>query len=227
MNKANPSSKKRLIFPIISLVIIATGLVLSFWALINIGQEKAIVAATYKNVDAGTSEITAIKPEVVAADAFEMETAESSKTTVVEDKLYSKYPVEGETIGNLSIPVLGQNMTIIQGSDTEDLKIGVGHFTQSVLPGENDNCVLSGHRGTLFSRLGELKKDDLLITKTTAGTFTYKVTGTRIVDRYDRTVIVPTDHAVLTLSTCYPFGVFGVALQRYIVSADLVKSELT
>ncbi len=57
--------------------------------------------------------------------------------------------------------------------------------------------------------------------QTSAGIFTYKVNGTRIVHKDDKTVIVPTNHAVLTLTTCYPFNVIGNAPDRYIVSADL------
>jgi len=67
-----------------------------------------------------------------------------------------------------------------------------------------------------------LKIGDQLIVQTSAGTFTYEVKGTRIVDEDDRTVIVPTDHAVLTLTTCYPFDTPGYSPERYIVSADLL-----
>jgi len=100
----------------------------------------------------------------------------------------------------------------------------VGHFTQSVLPGEEDNCVFSAHRETFFKQLGELKIGDQLIVQTSAGTFTYEVNGTRIVHADDKTVIVPFDHAVLTLITCYPFNTVGYFPDRYIVSAVLVKS---
>lgn len=98
----------------------------------------------------------------------------------------------------------------------------MGHFIQSVLPGEQDNSVLSGHRDTVFREIGDLLIGDLLIVETSAGIFTYEVTGTRIVDKDDQTVIVPTDHAVLTLTTCYPFRYVGPAPDRYIVSADLL-----
>lgn len=37
------------------------------------------------------------------------------------------------------------------------------------------------------------------------------------------TVIVPTDHAVLTLTTCYPFNTPGYSPDRYIVSAALLE----
>jgi hypothetical protein len=41
----------------------------------------------------------------------------------------------------------------------------------------------------------------------------------------DRTVIVPTTDAILTLSTCYPFRFVGNAPKRYIVQAGLVIGE--
>jgi sortase A len=57
--------------------------------------------------------------------------------------------LEGDNIGNLTIPALKQIMPIIHGTDENELKKGIGHFTQSVLPGEINNSVLSGHRDTL------------------------------------------------------------------------------
>jgi len=146
-------------------------------------------------------------------------------TPVSDENLYPVYLVDGDVIGTLSIPAIDMDLPIIQGTDTDDLKKGVGHFLQSVLPGEDDNCVLSGHRDTIFAELGDLKIGDKITVKTSAGTFAYEVSGTRIVDKDDKTVIVPSDHAVLTLTTCYPFSYFGLAPSRYIVSADLVTSE--
>ena len=114
---------------------------------------------------------------------------------------------------------------MMQGTGEKELKKGVGHFNQSVLPGEKDNCVISGHRETAFRQLNKLKAGNPLIVKTSAGTFTYEVSGTRIVHKDDKTVIVPTKNAVLTLTTCYPFNFIGNAPDRYIVSAVLVKKE--
>jgi len=139
--------------------------------------------------------------------------------------LYPVYPAEGDHIGSLTIPALKLELPILQGTGDEELKKGAGHFTQSVLPGEEDNCVLSGHRETVFRQIGQLKIGDQLIVQTLAGTFTYEVSGTRIVHADDKTVIVPTDHAVLTMTTCYPFNTPGYFPDRYIVFADLVKSK--
>jgi sortase A len=150
--------------------------------------------------------------------------AESDPSPVLPatDGLYPAYPAEGDNIGSLTIPALTQKLPIFQGTGVKELQEGVGHFSQSVLPGEEDNCVLSGHRETVFRQLGNLKIGDQLIVQTSAGTFTYEVTGTRIVKADDKTVIVPANHAILTLTTCYPFNTPGYFPDRYVVSASLI-----
>lgn len=151
--------------------------------------------------------------------------ATSDKSRNVQKVVYKSNPVEGDSLGSLTMPTLKQKLPIIQGTGDNALKKGVGHFIQSVLPGVEDNCVLSGHRDTVFSQLGKLKIGDPVIVETEAGIFTYEVSGTRIVMEDDRTVIVPTDSAVLTMTTCYPFNLIGSAPDRYIVTAKLVKDK--
>ena len=140
------------------------------------------------------------------------------------DRVTQFTPADG-TIGSLSIPALKQKWPIVQGTGDSELKKGVGHFIQSAMPGGDDNCVLSGHRTTVFAKLGKLTIGDRLIVQTSAGTFTYEIARIRIVHKDDLTVIVHTDHAVLTLTTCYPFVYVGSAPDRYIVSADLVARQ--
>jgi sortase A len=70
-----------------------------------------------------------------------------------------------------------------------------------------------------------LKVKDQLIVETTAGTFTYEIKKIKIVDRNDKTIITPTNHSVLTVTTCYPFDFIGSAPDRYILIADLITSE--
>jgi sortase A len=144
-------------------------------------------------------------------------------STGQDEELYSKKPEIGENIGNLVIPKIEATLPIFHGTDEEELEKGVGHFAGSVLPGESDNSVLSGHRDTVFRRLGEVGKGDLLVVSTSAGEFTYRVNRVRIVDADDRTVIVPKPKATLTVSTCYPFDFIGDAPQRYILVASLVQ----
>lgn len=139
--------------------------------------------------------------------------------------LYPSNPKEGDKIGILKMPALKLNLSIYEGTSAKTLKKGVGHFSDSVFPGVEDNAVLSGHRDTVFRQIGKLKKGNLLIIENASGSFTYEIKGTKIVHADDRTVIVPKDHGVLTLTTCYPFNFIGKAPDRYIISADLIKSD--
>ncbi len=114
-------------------------------------------------------------------------------------------------------------MPIYHGTTEDELEKGVGHFAGSVLSEETDNSVLSGHRDTVFRRLGEVGVNDVLAVTTSAGKFTYRVRKTRIVDADDRTVIVPKPRAILTVSTCYPFNFIGSAPERFVLEAYLIE----
>lgn len=149
----------------------------------------------------------------------------SNNTTKKE--LYPVRPETGEVIGELYIPKLKTKLPIFHGTNEDELEKGVGHFAGSVLPGENDNSVLSGHRDTVFRKLGQVGEGDLLIVRTSAGEFTYKVNKVRIVDEDDRTVIVPKPRATLTVSTCYPFDYIGSAPERYILVAYLTSKTVS
>jgi sortase A len=141
------------------------------------------------------------------------------------NQIFLTKPKVGSVIGSLSIPRLKRVIPIVEGTGTKELKKGVGHYIGSVLPGVSDNSVLAGHRDSVFRNLGEVKLGDLLTVKTSYGSFVYEVHKIRIVTANDRTVIVPTPDAVLTLSTCYPFRFIGNAPKRYIVQAGLVIGE--
>jgi sortase A len=131
-------------------------------------------------------------------------------------------PATGELIGTLEIPRLTRMISIYEGTEESELKYGAGHYIKSVLPGVMDNSVIAGHRDTHFSGFDALEIGDLLNVETTYGRFAYKIESFRIVEADDRTVIVPTPVATLTLSTCYPFFFVGNAPKRFIVTAHLI-----
>jgi sortase A len=149
----------------------------------------------------------------------------TKKSTDKQVPLYSHQPKVGEQIGTLELPTIHSTLPIYEGTNEDELEQGIGHYAKSVLPGENDNSVLAGHRDTIFRHLGEVKIGDKLIVSTSAGTFTYKVRKIRIVDKNDRTVIVPKPRATLTVSTCYPFRYIGPAPQRFVLIANLVHTN--
>lgn len=128
---------------------------------------------------------------------------------------------DGQSIGILEIPIIDKELPIVQGTDEDSLKQGVGHYTGTVYPGQQDQILLSGHRDTAFTGLDKLKTGDSIIVKMQHGTFHYAVVGTEIVDADDTTVIRSTAPVeMLTLSTCYPFRYIGNAPERYIIYAE-------
>lgn len=205
MNKLKLSKKNHLFINILFLGLVVLGVGCTIWAVLGIiGQpDYSAEANNFSYAGHSTS-----GPQIKS-----MEEADIVP------------PKTDEKIGTLTIPALKLKLPIYEGTSDKQLNKGVGHFIQSVLPGEKDNCVLSGHRTTVFAKLGKLKKGDQLIVQTSTNKFTYIIRRIRIVDKNDRTVIVPTENGVLTLSTCYPFRYIGSAPKRYILSADLVGNE--
>ncbi|MFS0674182.1 class D sortase [Ornithinibacillus sp. 179-J 7C1 HS] len=129
-------------------------------------------------------------------------------------------PSKGETVGILHIPSLEAELPIVEGTDPDELAKGVGHYKGTAYPLQKDQIVLSGHRETVFRRMGELKLGDTLIIQLPFGDFSYEIINTKIVSADDRTVIKSTaPNEVLTLTTCYPFNFIGDAPERYIITA--------
>ncbi|MFL6559412.1 MAG: class D sortase [Bacillus sp. (in: firmicutes)] len=134
-------------------------------------------------------------------------------------------PDMGETVGILDIPKIKAELAIVEGTDPDDLEKGVGHYKGSYFPDDQGQIVLSGHRDTVFRKLGELEIGDSLKMKMPYGSFTYEIIATEIV-KSDDTSIITLQHEKeeLILTTCYPFRYVGNAPKRYIIYAKLKSS---
>jgi len=164
----------------------------------------------------GISESSAGSQFIPVLDAFDKSNASVSNLTIAK-------PTQGDFIGTLAIPRINKVISIYEGTDSSQLKKGAGHYIKSVLPGAMDNSVIAGHRDSVFSKFGSLKVGDPITVTTSYGKFVYVIDSFRIVKANDRTVIVPTEKATLTLSTCYPFYFIGNAPKRFIVTAFLAS----
>ncbi|WP_025844835.1 class D sortase [Paenibacillus ehimensis] len=142
---------------------------------------------------------------------------------LIDRKTFSPKP--NDVIGVLQIPKLEAELPIIEGTDEEMLKKGVGHYSTSVFPSDGEQIVLSGHRDTVFRNFDKLAIRDRFIVKLPYGTFEYEITKTDIVDKDDTTVIRSMGTEALVVTTCYPFRFVGDAPERYILYAYPVKSD--
>jgi len=185
----------------------------------------AIVSVLVVSAGIGTAGYAGIQIYQMNSNLGTMYLPKLNIPTNVSSLQVATQPKVGEIFGSLTIPRLQRIIPIVEGTGTKELKLGVGHFVGSVMPGATDNSVLAGHRDSVFRNLGSLKLGDLLTVTTDYGVFIYEVHKFRIVNANDKTVIVPTSEAILTLSTCYPFGYIGNAPKRYIVQAGLVEEK--
>ncbi|MEQ8677726.1 MAG: sortase [Aggregatilineales bacterium] len=129
-----------------------------------------------------------------------------------------------ETAIALYIPRLGINETIIQGTDWEALRQGVGQVQNGANPTDiGTNVVLAAHNdiyGELFRYLDELEPGDEFQIRTQTQTFTYRISGWDIFDPTDVHVMDNQPGvATATLISCYPYQVSD---QRIVVFAERV-----
>lgn len=131
----------------------------------------------------------------------------------------------GEKIGELIIPRIGGILPIVEGTDPNSLEKGVGKYKGygTVAPDQTGHVVLSGHRDTVFRKIGKLQDGDRLYIRFKGKIYTYQIRKRWVTHADDRTVIVPINRPVLTLTTCYPFDYIGDAPDRYIIRADLIE----
>lgn len=134
-------------------------------------------------------------------------------------------PKPNDVIGMLQIPKLEAELPIIEGTDEEMLERGVGHYSGTAFPMDNEQILLSGHRDTVFRDFDKLSVGDHFIVKLPYGTFEYEIRSTDIVDKDDTSVIRSMGTEALVVSTCYPFRFVGNAPERYIFYAYPVGED--
>ena len=137
---------------------------------------------------------------------------------------------DGDGIGRITIPKISVDFYYVAGVSKDDLNRGVGHFPESVVPGQLGNAALAGHRTSHkapFGDLDELKPgDEIDIETVLGGAYVYVVTGSEVVEPSDYHVVTdpptPPDTATLTLITCTPKF---TSKQRLVIHSTLDASR--
>jgi sortase A len=135
---------------------------------------------------------------------------------------YPDSPVQGAYMFRLSLPRLNKTLSVVEGTTKTALRKGPGHLEGTAWPGHPGNSVIAGHRDTHFRVLKDVKIGDEIWIERGTELYGYRVTETMIVEPEDTSSILPTDEAVLTLVTCYPFFFLGPAPDRFIVRAEAI-----
>ena len=131
--------------------------------------------------------------------------------------------VPGKAVAIIKIPKIDVNYVVVEGTDTDSLKKGPGHYSKTSYPWEDTGTTaIAGHRttyGAPFWSLNELHEGDKIVLATEYGTFEYRMTHSKIIDPSDGSVLDATKNPTLVLTTCNPR--FSAA-ERLIVFADRV-----
>lgn len=129
------------------------------------------------------------------------------------------------TLVRLQIPKINLDAIIVEGTRQRQLAVAPGHITGTTAPGDSGNSVITAHRDTFFRHIYELQRGDTILVHRKGKTFTFEVTGKKIVEPDDVSVIGPAKDARLTLITCYPTYYIGPAPERLVVFSKLANSD--
>jgi len=133
-------------------------------------------------------------------------------------------PSVGQPVALLSIPTIGVQKIVVEGTSSSDLTHGPGHLRGSPLPGRPGNSVIAGRRTTFgapFRDLGTLHPGNLILVTTGQGAFTYAVKTIERVVPGQTDVIGPSTTNELTLVTSTPAH---TAAGRLVVIATLTTA---
>lgn len=134
-------------------------------------------------------------------------------------------PQTPETALRMIIPKLNLNQSIVQGTDWEALKQGIGQLQNGIKPGDRiGNLVLNAHNdiyGELFRHLDQLEPGDRFQVQTMTQTFTYEITEWTVVGPNDVYVLQNQGRPTATLISCYPYQVND---KRIVVFADRIDT---
>jgi len=128
-------------------------------------------------------------------------------------------PVKGVDFA-IRVPKLKYFAAVREGTSTTVLYSGPGHYPGTVWPGDQGTVGVAAHN-VYWINFPLLKSHDEIDIETRYGTYRYTVTGSKVVNPDDRTVVVA--HAPgynLVLTTCWPLWAGAFATQRYVIFAQ-------
>nr|WP_222705326.1 class D sortase [Bacillus marasmi] len=160
-----------------------------------------------------------------AEKKIEIEKLSEPTIDTTEQEIIDFSAVYNEPLGTVEIPKLNRTLPLIEGTDANVLDQGVGHYSTTVFPGQNEQILISGHRDTVFRNFDRIEIGDKFIINMPYGTYTYEIRSTDIVHADDTTVIRKMGEEVLVVSTCYPFNFIGDAPDRFVIYAYPVENE--
>lgn len=172
----------------------------------------AIIGAQFK------SEAGALTDEWASAPARPAPSTSPGDAAATEPPALAQ-PGNGEVFGVLRVPRLGPDYQFklaggVSASVTLD-PIGIGHYPDTAMPGQQGNFAIAGHRGSHgapFADLPSLRIGDAVVVETPDGWYTYRFRNLEYVRPDGVQVLLPTPQQpevqatdkLITMTTCSP-----------------------
>ena len=161
---------------------------------------------------------------LAVADQHRLDQAWQSRVTVPDMPPRTVDPSLKQPLGGvdfaITIPKLHYFAAVKEGITATVLYSGPGHYPQTHWPGEPGTVGVAAHN-VYWIDFPKLARGDEIDIQTRYGEYRYHVTGSRVVQPSDRTVLVPDAFGYhLTLTTCWPLWAGAFATQRYVIFTD-------
>jgi len=183
--------------------------------LVGIGLVASTVFTFYQGYSEQSGLVTTFKQQLI-----------DSPPPAVPDQVVKPnlmVPVNGVDFA-IRVPRLGYYAVVKEGTDLNVLYSGPGHYAATPWPGQPGNVGVAAHN-VYWIHFADLAAGDEVDLETRYGTYKYRVTGTRIVNPDDRTVLVQSPGRKMTLTTCWPLWAGSFATQRYILFTEQIFPE--
>ena len=209
-----------------TVLIVAGALLLADAATTLLWQEP--LSALYGRIQQGKLEdrLSALeKAPLAAVDQRALRQLDASRRLAFAARALARRSDDGDPLGRIRMPSIGVAEVFVEGTDTDDLRGGPGHYPATPLPGQRGTVAIAGHRttyGAPFHDVDDLRRGDRIELDMPYGRFTYRVERTRIVPPTATEVIDRVDYDRLVLSACHPLY---SAAQRIVVFARLEKAQ--
>lgn len=153
-----------------------------------------------------------------------------AKTDAIEKEYQELLNLSDDGIlGTVEIPKISLKLPIYHGTTEDVLSKGVGHLKGSSLPveGKSVHSVLTGHRGLpnaqLFTRLDELKEEDVFFIRICNKVYSYQVREIQIVKPEEVEVLeIRPEMELVSLITCTPYG---INTHRLVVTGERLEEQ--
>ncbi|MDI9892476.1 class E sortase [Microbacterium sp. IEGM 1404] len=212
-SRRRPQRRRRVtVLGVIGDLLLTAGVVVLLFVGWQLWIGDAIIGAQFKSAAGALTE------EWAAAPVAPSPSASPDGSGPVEAPALAQ-PGNGEVFGVLRVPRLGPDYQFklaggVSASVTLD-PIGIGHYPDTAMPGQQGNFAIAGHRGSHgapFADLPSLRIGDAVVVETPDGWYTYRFRNLEYVRPDGVEVLLPTPQQpevqatdkLITMTTCSP-----------------------